>query len=77
MLYQYHIRILLPFTSKDEMDIPFYLLRRMGKMYDRVRAKSKAMDTSVFHSGLIGMLVMEESKKRNIPWEQFIVSAHM
>jgi hypothetical protein len=35
------------------------------------------VDTSVFHSGLIGMLVMEELKKMNIPWEQFIVSAHM
>jgi hypothetical protein len=77
MLYQYHIRILLHFTGKDEMNIPFYLLRSMGKMSDRVQAKSKAVDTSVFHSGLIKMLVLEELKKRNIPWEQFIVSAHM
>jgi hypothetical protein len=35
------------------------------------------VDTSVFHSGLIRMLVIEELKKRNIPWEQFIVYAHM
>jgi hypothetical protein len=35
------------------------------------------VDTSVFHSGLIKMLVMEELKKRNIPWEQFIVSTHI
>jgi hypothetical protein len=77
MIYQYHIRLFLHFTGKDSMNIPFYLLRSMGKMYDRVQAKSKAVDTSVFHSGLIRMLVMEELKKMNISWEQFIVSANM
>jgi hypothetical protein len=77
MLYHYHIRIFLHFTSKYEMNIPFCLLRSMGKMSDRVQAKSKAMDTSVFHSGLIRMLVIEELKRRNIPWEHFIISSHM
>jgi len=38
----------------------------MGKIDDRVQAKSKAVDTSVFHSGLNRMLVMEELKKRNL-----------
>jgi hypothetical protein len=42
------------------------------EMTNRVQAKSKAMDTSVFHSGLIRMLVMEDFKKRNIAWDQFI-----
>lgn len=77
MIYQYHIRLLLHFIGKDSMNIPFYLLRSMGKMSDRVQAKFKAVETSVFHSGLIRMLVMEELKKRNISWEQFIVSTNM
>jgi hypothetical protein len=77
MLYRYHIRILLHFTGKDEMNIPFYLLRSMGKISDRVQAKSKVVYTSSFHSGLISMLVLEELKKWNIPWEQFIFSTHM
>jgi hypothetical protein len=77
MLYQYHIRLLVHFTGKDEMTIPFYLLRSMEKMSDRVQAKSKAVDTSVFHYGLIRMLIMEELRKRNITWEKFIVSTHM
>jgi hypothetical protein len=46
MLYQYQIRILIHFTGKDEMNIPFYLLRSMRKMSDRVQAKSKVVDTS-------------------------------
>jgi hypothetical protein len=76
MIYQYHIRLLLHFTGKDLMNLPFYLFRSIGKMVDRVQAKSKAVDTSVFHSGLIKMLVMEELKKKNIDWEKFIASSH-
>jgi hypothetical protein len=64
MIYQYHIRLLLHFIGKYLMNIPFYLFRSMGKMVDRVQAKSKVMDTSVFHSGLIRMILVEELKKK-------------
>jgi hypothetical protein len=76
-LYRYHIRLLLHFTGKVEMIIPFYLLRSIGKMSDRVQSKSKAVDTIIFHFGLIRMLVLEEMRKRNISWEHFIVVSHM
>jgi hypothetical protein len=76
MIYQYHIRLLLHFTGKDAMNLPFYMFRSIGKMSDRVQVKSKAVDTSVFHSGLIKMLVMDELRKKNIDWEAFITSPH-
>ena len=44
-------------------------------MSDRVQAKSKQVDTNVFHSGLIKMLVMEESRKKNTDWETFLTSS--
>jgi len=59
------------------MNTPFYMFRSKGKMFDSVQAKSKVVDTIVFHSGLIKMLVMEELKKRNLTWEQFIVSTNL
>jgi hypothetical protein len=75
MIYQYHIILQLHFTEKCLMNIPLYLLRRIGKMVDIVQAKSKVVDTSVFNLGMIKMLVMEELKKNNIDWEKFIASA--
>jgi hypothetical protein len=45
-------------------------------MANRVQAKSKEFDTSVFHSRLIKFIMMEELRKKNIDWEQFISSAH-
>jgi hypothetical protein len=77
MIYQYHIGLFLHFTGKDLMNIPFYLFRSMGKMFDRVQAKSKAVDTSIFHSGMIRMLVMEELNKIYLTWEKFIAFANM
>jgi hypothetical protein len=66
MIYQYHIILLLHFTCKFLMNIPFYLFRSIDKMADRVKAKSKAVSTSVFHSGMIKILLMEDLKKKNI-----------
>jgi hypothetical protein len=75
-LYQYHIRLLLHFTGKIEMNIPYYLLRSIGKMSDRVQSKSKAVDTSIFHSRLIRMLVSEYLGKKDISWEHFVIASH-
>jgi hypothetical protein len=36
MVYQYHIILLLHFTRKESMNLPFYLFRTIGKMSDRI-----------------------------------------
>jgi hypothetical protein len=58
------------------MNVPYYLLRSVGKMSDRVQAKSKDVDSSLFHSGLIRMLVSEELGKKENSWENFVVTSH-
>jgi hypothetical protein len=67
---------MLHFTGKIEMNIPYYLLRSIGKMSDRIQSKSKVVDTSIFHSGLIRMLVSEGLGKKDISWEHFIIASH-
>jgi hypothetical protein len=75
-LYQYHIRLFLHFTGKVEMNIPYYLLRSIGKMSNRIQDKSKYVDSSLFHSGLIRILVYEELGNKGISWEHFVVTSH-
>jgi hypothetical protein len=58
------------------MNIPYYLLRSIGKMLDRIQAKSKDVDSSLFHSRLIKMLVSDELGKKDISWEHFVVTFH-
>jgi hypothetical protein len=75
-LYQYHIRLLLHFIGKVEMNIPYYLSRRIGKLSDMIQSKPKNVDTSIFHSRLTRMLVSEELGKKDISWEHFVVASH-
>jgi hypothetical protein len=75
MVYQYHIRILLHFTGKEAMNLPFYLFISIGNMVDTVQSKSEKVYTSFFHSGLIKILVMEELRKTNTNWETFLTSS--
>jgi CRISPR/Cas system-associated endonuclease Cas3-HD len=58
------------------MNIPYYLLRSIGKMSNRIQSKSKDVDTSIFHSGLIRMRVFEELGKKDISWENFVIASH-
>jgi hypothetical protein len=58
------------------MNIPYYLLRSIGKMSDKIQSKSKDVHTSIFHSRLIRILVSKELDKRDIAWEHFVVSSH-
>jgi hypothetical protein len=45
-------------------------------MLDRVQSKSKVVDTSIFHSRLIRMLVSKELGKKDISWEHFVIASH-
>jgi hypothetical protein len=58
------------------MNIPYYLLRSIGKMSDMIQAKYKDVDSSLFHSRLIKMIVSEELGKKDISWENFVVTSH-
>lgn len=60
MVYQYHFKLLLHFTSKKPLDIPFYIFRSLENMADKVQVKSDASDTSIFHHSLIKLFVVEE-----------------
>jgi hypothetical protein len=72
MVYQYHIRLLMHFTGKQLLNFPFYLFRSLGKMSDKVQAKSKLVESSIFHSGLIKFLVLEELSKTSGDWDTFL-----
>jgi hypothetical protein len=75
-MYKSHIRFLLHFTGKVEMNITYYLLRSIGKMSERIQAKSKDVDSILFRSQLIRILFYEELGKKEISWENFVVTSH-
>jgi hypothetical protein len=59
-VYQYHVRLLMHFTGKSPLNLPFYLYRSLGKMADKVQARADQLKSSLFHFSLVKMLVVEE-----------------
>ena len=59
-VYTYHFKLLLHFIGMISLDFPFYLLRSLAKMSNKVQAKSDGCETSLFHHGLIKLLVLNE-----------------
>jgi hypothetical protein len=68
----YHIKLLMHFTGKKSLNLPYYMCIRLGKMDNKVQDKSKQVDLSLFHFSLINLLVLEELKKTNGKWNYFL-----
>ena len=63
--HQYHIRLLMHFTGRSPLNLPFFLYRSLGKMADNVQAKTDHPKSSLFHFSLVNLMVVEELGKLN------------
>ena len=72
-LYSYHIRLLMHFTRVRMMNIPFFMCRNIEKTVPLVQRKSPAQQhRSVYHYGLIQLVVIHQLAQQGITWEDFI-----
>jgi len=71
-VYSYHFKLLLHFTGKVSIDLPFYLFRSLSKMCDKVQLRREDCETSLFHHGLIKLLVLDGLQKIDRDWNSFI-----
>jgi hypothetical protein len=76
-VYQYHVRLLMHFTGKSPLNLPFYLYRSLGKMADKVQARADQLKSSLFHFSLVKLLVVEELRKLNRDWDSFLASTNI
>ena len=67
-VYSYHFKFLLHFTGNISLELPFYLHRSLSKMADKVQAKSEGSETSLFHHGLMKLLVLYELQRLGRDW---------
>lgn len=74
-VYSYHFKLLLHFTGKESIDIPFYLFRSLRKMCDKVQLRKDDCETSLFHHGLVKLLVLNGLQKIGRDWNSFIFMA--
>jgi hypothetical protein len=68
----YHFRLLLHFTGKKPMNMPFYLLKSLTKMASKVQPKPQNANNNLFHHGLIKLIVLEDLSRRNKTWDYIL-----
>ena len=56
------------------LNLPYYLLQILFKMSASIKKGPKNVSHSLFHHGLVRMLIDKEMSKSNWSWDEFIES---
>jgi hypothetical protein len=76
LVFYYHLILLMNFVKGYELDMPFYLMSSLNKMDSTIQHNPRSLEGSLFHFGLIKMLVEERLQEYNDNWEQFLIHNH-
>ena len=69
--YVYHLRLMTVFLGQP-INLPHYLVQSMTKMSTAIKKGPKNVGRSIFHHGLIRILVEMELSKWNQTWDRFL-----
>jgi hypothetical protein len=58
LVYIYHIRLLIHINGDYPLNLPYFLLKSLSKMFKRVQSHLAIAKGSLFHLGLIKTLVI-------------------
>ena len=71
-VFKYHFRFLQHLSHDSKMNLPFFLLKSLQKMSRRVKEHQDHTKQSVFHDGLIKLVISTVLQKREKTWEYFL-----
>ena len=75
-MYFYHIRIMMNFLEAHQMNLPQFLLHSLKKMSMNVQKKIQFIDSTMYHHGLVNILVEFHLQSVGDNWESFLVRNH-
>jgi hypothetical protein len=73
IIYLYHIKLLQHLRGDCEINMPYFLLQSLSKMAKTVQKQDRNTRRSLYHCGLIKMIVKNELLKQNMNWQQFTI----
>jgi hypothetical protein len=76
LVFYYHLRLLMHFIKGNELDMSFYLLNSLKKMALTIQHSPRSLERSLFHFGLVKILVEARLQEKNDNWGQFLVRNH-
>jgi len=72
-MYVYHIRLLMNFLENGNINLPFFLLNSLRRMDSNVKKKMEFIYTTMYHHGLVKILVEFHLKRIGDSWENFLI----
>jgi hypothetical protein len=73
IIYLYHIKLLQHLRGDYEINMPYFLLQSLSKMAKTVQKQGRNTEKSLYHCGLIKMIIKNELQKQNVIWQQFTI----
>lgn len=73
--YVYHIRLIMHFLE-EELNLPFFWLHSLNKMASSVQKRVQFIETTLYHHGLIKILIEHHLAKMGDTWDDFLVINH-
>jgi hypothetical protein len=73
IIYLYHIKLLQHLRGDCEINLPYFLLQSLSKMAKTVQKQDRNAGRSLYHCGLIKIIVKNELLKQNMNWQQFTI----
>jgi len=75
-MYLYHVRMLMHFLEDHQMNLPYFLLNSLKKMSTNVQKRIQLIENTLYHHGLIKILVEFHLQSIGDNWESFLVINH-
>ena len=72
LLFKYQISFLHHLNQDSKMNLPFFFLKSLHKISDRVKGHKDHTQQSIFHHGLIKLIVSKVLQKKGRTWEHFL-----
>ena len=74
-LYVYHIQLMMHFLD-EEINSPFFLLHSLKRMASNVQKRVQFLETTLYHHGLVKILIEHHLRKVGDNWDEFLLRNH-
>ena len=71
-VFKYHFRFLQHMVGVSKMSLPFFLYKSLQKMSSRVKGHEDHTSQSIFHHGLIKLIISTVLQKEGKTWDFFL-----
>ena len=71
-VFKYHFRFLQHMVGVSKMNLPFFFLKSLQKMSSRIKQHEDHTSQSIFHHGLIKLIIRTVLQHKGKTWEFFL-----